>query len=54
VVFLLVKGVNVMRRREASDPNKPAAPPPPQEALLAEIRDLMKVQVERAEPPPRA
>jgi len=52
VVFLLVKGVNVMRRREANDPNKPAAAPPPQEALLAEIRDLMKAQVDRAAPPP--
>ena len=41
VVFLLVKGVNSMRRAEAAAPE--AAPAPPaQEVLLAEIRDLLK------------
>jgi large conductance mechanosensitive channel len=41
VVFLLVKGVNSMRRAEAATPE--AAPvPPAQEVLLAEIRDLLK------------
>ncbi len=43
VVFLLVKGVNAMRRAEAATPE--AAPAPPaQEVLLAEIRDLLKAQ----------
>ena len=44
VVFLIVKGVNTIRRRDAaaSPPQKPA--PPPQEALLIEIRDLLKNQ----------
>lgn len=39
-VFLLVKGINSMRRP------KPGAPPepPPQEKLLMEIRDLLKAK----------
>ncbi|MDB5453494.1 MAG: mscL [Caulobacteraceae bacterium] len=41
VVFLLVKGVNVIRRKDAEAPAEPAAPPA-QEALLMEIRDLLK------------
>jgi large conductance mechanosensitive channel len=40
VVFLIVKGVNAMRRADAA-PEAPAAPPV-QEVLLAEIRDLLK------------
>ena len=41
VVFLIVKGVNAMRRAETVAPE--AAPAPPaQEVLLAEIRDLLK------------
>ncbi|NWG54086.1 MAG: large-conductance mechanosensitive channel protein MscL [Hydrogenophilaceae bacterium] len=41
VIFLLVKGMNTLRRKEEE---KPAAPPPPtpSETLLAEIRDLLK------------
>ncbi len=43
VVFLIVKGVNAIRRKEADVP--PAAPvPTAQEALLVEIRDLLKSQ----------
>ena len=44
VVFLIVKGVNTIRRHDAqaSPAEKPA--PPPQEALLIEIRDLLKNQ----------
>jgi large conductance mechanosensitive channel len=44
VVFLLVKGVNAIRRKEAQHPEATPGPPPPQEALLIEIRDLMKAQ----------
>ena len=51
VVFLLVKGVNVIRRREAQRPPEEKPAPPPQEALLVEIRDLLKAQVARAEGP---
>jgi len=41
VVFLIVKGVNAMRRADAVAPE--AAPAPSaQEVLLAEIRDLLK------------
>jgi large conductance mechanosensitive channel len=45
VVFLLVKLVNYVRRWEAAQPApQPPPPPTPQEALLIEIRDLLKVQ----------
>ncbi|THD58444.1 large-conductance mechanosensitive channel protein MscL [Phenylobacterium sp.] len=44
VVFLLVKGVNAIRRREAETPTAEKPAPPPQEALLMEIRDLLKAQ----------
>jgi large conductance mechanosensitive channel len=53
VVFLLVKVVNVIRRREAARPTDQKPAPPPQEALLAEIRDLLKAQARREEPPTR-
>jgi large conductance mechanosensitive channel len=53
VVFLLVKVVNVIRRREAARPADQKPAPPPQEALLTEIRDLLKAQVGREEPPTR-
>ena len=43
VVFLIVKAVNSLRRKEADAPAAPAAPPP-QEALLMEIRDLLKAR----------
>jgi len=42
-VFMLVKLVNVIRRSEAEKP-APAPAPTPQEALLTEIRDLLKAQ----------
>ena len=40
VIFVMVKGINTLRRQEAA---KPAAPPAPTktETLLAEIRDLL-------------
>jgi large conductance mechanosensitive channel len=41
VVFLLVKLVNSMRRKDAEAPAAPAAPTPT-EALLTEIRDELK------------
>ncbi|MGH6911409.1 MAG: large-conductance mechanosensitive channel protein MscL [Phenylobacterium sp.] len=47
VVFLLVKGVNAIRRADAAKPADPPAPPP-QEALLIEIRDLLKSQRTKA------
>jgi len=42
VVFLLVKGVNTIRRREAATPTEDKSSPPAQELLLMEIRDLLK------------
>jgi len=44
VVFLLVKGVNAIRRRDAATPPAEKPAPPPQEALLMEIRDLLKAR----------
>ena len=45
VVFLMVKGINRMRREEAADPTPSAPPAPtPTEALLAEIRDELKAR----------
>ncbi len=41
VVFLVVKAVNRLRREAVAEP-APATPPTPTEALLAEIRDLLK------------
>jgi large conductance mechanosensitive channel len=40
-IFLLIKGINTLKRKEEE---KPAAPPvpPKQEVLLTEIRDLLK------------
>jgi large conductance mechanosensitive channel len=40
-VFMLVKGANNLRRAEATAPTPPPGPTPDQ-ALLAEIRDLLK------------
>lgn len=42
-VFLLVKLVNMLRRQEAVAPVEPAAPTT-SEALLTEIRDLLKTR----------
>jgi large conductance mechanosensitive channel len=44
VVFLLVKLVNSIRRREAAKPDSEKSAPGPQESLLMEIRDLLKAQ----------
>jgi large conductance mechanosensitive channel len=43
-IFLLVKGVNELKRLEDTRPAAPAPPAPPtnEEQLLAEIRDLLK------------
>jgi large conductance mechanosensitive channel len=43
VIFLLVKAINSMRRQEAEAPAVPPAPTA-SEALLTEIRDLLKVK----------
>jgi large conductance mechanosensitive channel len=42
-VFLLVKGINRLRRTEEAKPAPPPEPPR-QELLLAEIRDLLKAK----------
>ena len=42
VVFLLVKGVNAIRRKDAATPPPAPPAPTPQELLLTEIRDLLK------------
>jgi len=42
VVFLLVKGINRLRREQAAEPDAAPAAPTATEALLAEIRDELK------------
>ena len=41
IIFLMVKAVNNMRRKEEAKPAAPAAPPADGQ-LLTEIRDLLK------------
>ena len=42
-IFLMIKGMNKMKREEPAAPAEPAAPKgPTQEELLAEIRDLLE------------
>jgi large conductance mechanosensitive channel len=43
VVFLMIKLLSAMRRKEAETPAAPAAPSP-SETLLTEIRDLLKAR----------
>ncbi|MBR9975104.1 MAG: large-conductance mechanosensitive channel protein MscL [Bacteroidetes bacterium] len=40
-IFMVIKGMNNMKRKKEEAPAAPA-PPPAQEVLLAEIRDLLK------------
>jgi large conductance mechanosensitive channel len=42
VVFLMVKAINQMRRKQAAEPEATPAAPTPTEALLAEIRDELR------------
>ena len=42
-VFLLVKGINTLKRKEAEAPSLPPAPSK-EEQLLTEIRDLLKAR----------
>ena len=43
-IFMMIKGMNALQRRQEAKPAAPAAPPPPprQEMLLEEIRNLLK------------
>jgi large conductance mechanosensitive channel len=40
-IFLMVKGMNTLKRKEEANPTLPPAPSP-EEKLLTEIRDLLK------------
>ena len=42
-VFLLVKGINQLKKKEAAAPSTPPAPSA-QEVLLGEIRDILKTK----------
>lgn len=44
VVFLVVKGINAMRREQAAEPEAAPAAPTATEALLVEIRDALKAR----------
>ena len=46
-IFMVVKGINRLRRHEPP-PAPPPPPPPRQEILLEEIRDLLKAQADGA------
>jgi large conductance mechanosensitive channel len=39
-LFFVVKGINILRRKQAAEPEKPAETPR-QEVLLEEIRDIL-------------
>jgi len=43
VIFMMVKAINALRRKNAEAPAEPAAPTA-SEALLTEIRDLLKTK----------
>ena len=44
-IFMVIKGINKLKREPAPEPEAPAAPAgPTQEELLAEIRDLLTNQ----------
>jgi len=42
VLFMALKGINKLKKPVAPAPNAPAPPPPRNEVLLEEIRDLLK------------
>lgn len=42
-IFMVIKGMNALKRKEETKPAAPPAPPK-QEVLLTEIRDLLKGQ----------
>lgn len=44
VVFLLVKGINSLRRQQAAQPDPAPSAPTATEALLTEIRDELKAR----------
>ncbi len=44
VIFLLIKGINNMRRKQAEEPRTVPPAPTPSETLLTEIRDLLKTK----------
>ncbi len=43
-IFLVIKMINRLKRKEEVAPSTPPPPPPRQEVLLEEIRDLLKRQ----------
>jgi len=40
-IFILVKGINALKRSEAAKPSEPA-PPSPEVVLLTDIRDILR------------
>lgn len=41
-IFMVIKGMNALKKKEEAAPPPPPAEPPKQEVLLTEIRDLLK------------
>lgn len=44
VIFMVVKGINKMRREKAAEPDPAPEAPTPTEALLVEIRDELRAR----------
>lgn len=44
VIFMVVKGINSLRREQAADPDAAPEAPTPTEALLIEIRDELRAR----------
>jgi len=44
VIFMVVKGINSLRRQQAADPEAAPVAPTPTEALLIEIRDELRAR----------
>ncbi len=46
VIFMVIKGMNSLKKKEAAAPAAPPAPPAPsaEEKLLKEIRDILKTK----------
>ena len=41
-IFMMIKAINALKRKQAADPEAPAAAPSPEVILLAEIRDAIR------------
>jgi large conductance mechanosensitive channel len=54
VLFMVVKGINTLRKKEAAKAEAPIPAPTTTEALLEQIRDLLAARTAATPTPPRA